>query len=103
MKQVRYYIGTGEDKKHNKIDNVASKLQKCASFLSENFGGCSVFEGFGYWKEDTGYTARESSVMIEIITGADNKEIASAGRKLKDIFQQNSVLMSISEIFSSCI
>ena len=93
MRTYRIFVGTGENKRHEKIDNVPLRLKQCASFLSSIFGGCTIIPAIGAWNETPEKLIEEESVIFEISTDKPQK-INKAAKMLKNIFEQNSVLVS---------
>lgn len=102
METVRFFVGMGFDKDGQPVTHAGAKLRECAEYLSQLFGGCTVLDGSGYWKDEKGLLIREPAIDFEIVTDKEHLLIEAA-TTLKRVFNQTSVLMTKQQVESAMV
>lgn len=102
MKSVRYYIGTNFDKNDKSIKDVEKLKSEAKRLCGLAFGGSTVFNGAGSWF-DGAKMVNEQSITIEILTDETNEKLKAMAVKLRDLFSQSSVLMTVQNVNSEFI
>jgi hypothetical protein len=102
METVRFFVGMGYDKDNQPVTKAGEKLRECAEYLSALFGGCTVLDGSGYWKDERGMLIREPAIDFEIVTDKEHLLIEAA-TTLKRVFNQSAVLMTKQKVESAMV
>lgn len=103
MKLLRFYIGVGEDKKGQVISSPSrdKMLADARELLAKHFGGYTEIDARGGWTGPTALVS-EPSVIFEIMVPQASPHggsfFALIAEELKAIFNQSSVLYTVSEV-----
>lgn len=103
MKVFTLYVGTGFDKDHAPI-HAPAMLSLVKSKLAEQYGGYSLDEVKGGYMHADGKLAEEPSARIEVLVD-DNRadEFKQTAKWVRDLFQQESVLLNCQTVESAFI
>lgn len=96
MKQVQIVFGQGFDKNGKPLVGAEAKLQEMERIAANRFGGYSLNYGYGGWVDPQGNLVNEPNATLTIVTAASETAILSYAQEIKDTFNQQSVLVTIS-------
>lgn len=100
MKRAEFGIGLTYTKTGVLLSSVARihELKTIALVRAANsFSGGNWTSGTGIWKHEFREPIMESSATIVIYTTKEDEELREYGRFLKELFHQESVLLTITE------
>ena len=86
----RLFIGLNDQKEKIQLIETEDALRVVNEYIWANFGGGTVYEGFGVYKHDDGTVVREKSVIVELFYITDD-EVKLFVEHLKDVLNQESV------------
>lgn len=92
VQTVRFFVGIGYDKNNQPVLKAGEKIRECAEYLSNLFGGVTVLDAHGYWKNEN-QLVREPSIDFEVVTDKEHF-LMDAAETLKKVFNQSAVLMT---------
>ena len=100
--EIKFYIGTGFDANGNPVGDVDRKLNVATSKLTAAFQGVTRYDHTGYWAENAATSVVvESGVTFITVVSADLlAEVTVLAHYLRDLFNQNCVLVTRSEVFA---
>ncbi len=103
--EIKFYIGTGFDANGNPVGDVDRKLVTATAKLAAAFQGVTRYDHTGYWAENAATpVVAESGVTFLTVVGAESlAEVTVLAHYLRDLFSQNCVLVTRSEIFAEFI
>jgi len=103
MRAVRYYVGTEFDKDNKPIKDIEKKTVEVKRLVALAFGGSTMFNGDGSWQDNNKDIVNEKALTVEVLTGASDKELRKMAGILRDVFNQESVLMTTQRINSEFV
>ncbi len=94
--EIKFYIGTGFNANGEPVGDVDRKLNAAASKLTAAFQGVTRYDHTGYWAENTATpVVVESGVTFVTVVGPEAlPEVAVVANYLRDLFNQNCVLVT---------
>lgn len=97
MRQVYYGIGLGKDKHNKSIDFFKREIltDQALRAAIDTFGEGTLIEGTGGWMSSAHGPVIELSLGIQIFTNEKDSEIEKFGVFLRDLFQQETVLVAV--------
>ena len=99
-----FSVGVGKDRFGADItfSNALARRDSSLRHASNIFGGATVTENFGAWKDDDGVIIYEESWTWTIISDKKDKfrEFAAF---LRDLYNQSAVLLVVSEVESEFV
>lgn len=103
--EIKFYVGTGFDANGNPVGDVDRKLNAATAKLTSAFQGVTRYDHTGYWAENSqAPVVKESGVTFVTIVGSESlAEVSVLAHYLRDIFNQNCVLVTRSEIVAEFI
>lgn len=98
MQMVTITIGTGYDVNNCKIEEERFQvnLTMTHSLLSDIFGGCTILESEGSWKNQRGQLIREKGITVKTAVDGMNtslKDVLALGQNLATVWNQESVMV----------
>lgn len=86
----RLFIGLNDQKEKCQLIATEDALRVVNEYIWNNFGGGTVYEGFGVYRHEDGTVVREKSVIVELFYITDN-EVKLFVEHLKKVLNQESV------------
>ena len=86
----RLFVGLNDQKEKVQLIETEDALRVVNEYIWANFGGGTVYEGFGVYKHEDGTVVREKSVIVELFYITDD-EVELFVEHLKDVLNQESV------------
>lgn len=98
-KSIAYklYFGLYDQETHKQEIRTVDALQIIADYIASNFGGGTVYSGFGCYRHEDGSTVQEPSLIVEMVDVSFD-DIEKMHREIKFILNQESVLVTVSEL-----
>jgi len=103
--EIKFYIGTGFDANGNPVGDVDRKLNAATSKLTAAFQGVTRYDHTGYWAENaaTSVVAESGVTFVTVVDFDALPEVTVIAHYLRDLFNQNCVLVTRSEVFAEFI
>ena len=86
----RLFVGLNDQKEKIQLIETEDALRVVNEYIWANFGGGTVYEGFGVYKHEDGTVVREKSVIVELFYITDD-EVELFVEHLKDVLNQESI------------
>ena len=93
----KLYFGLYDQKTKKQEIKTADALQIIADYIAANFEGGTVYSGFGCYRHEDGSTVQEPSLIVEMVD-VKFDEIEKMHQEIKYILNQESVLVTVSEL-----
>ena len=98
--EIKFYIGIGFDANGNPVGDVDRKLNAATSKLTAAFQGVTRYDHTGYWAENaaTSVVAESGVTFVTVVDSDALPEVTVVANYLRDLFNQNCVLVTRSVI-----
>lgn len=101
-KRLDIYVGLG-NQIHDKYDDAEAAKNKFSSYFNDEEIGFSIVEQVGGYVLENGKYIVENSLRISIIGDIDNDNIKTFANAVKDAFNQETVLINLTNIDSEYV
>ena len=98
--EIKFYIGTGFDFQGQPIGDVDRKLNGAVGMITKAFQGVTRYNHTGYWAENaaTSVVAESGVTFVTVVDSDALAEVTVVANYLRDLFNQNCVLVTRSVI-----
>lgn len=97
--EIKFYVGTGFDTHGVAIQVAPALIELAENKLCEFFGGGTVYQHSGLWQDSEGPVVREAGVtLVTVVTEVQLPHIRSVAVYLRELFNQNCVLVTKTKI-----
>lgn len=86
----RLFVGLNDQKSKKQEIATEDAMRIVNEYIWANFGGGTVYSGFGVYKHDDGTVVREKSIIIELFYIDDNS-VQLFVNHLKEVLNQESI------------
>ena len=86
----RLFVGLNDQKTKKQEIKTVDAMRIVNEYIWANFGGGTVYSGFGVYKHDDGTVVREKSIIIELFY-IDDSSVELFVEHLKKVLNQESV------------
>ena len=99
MFRVEIIVGRELDKDNVRIRDAYTRAKDALSLLSGVFGGCTLIESKGAWKDPKGELVREDGFIFRIdgVSAEDIQKARVAAHDIRILFNQSSVVFTVIE------
>ena len=99
MRKVTIITGSDFDAVGNIISpqTRSDAIETVEVVAGNQFGGISYVDSHGSWKDGKGEIVRENGITFTLFTDASDSSIQAFARYVKNVFRQNSVVLSVSD------
>lgn len=108
MKRITWIVGTGFDRNGTVIGSAARDafISQAQGYLTDKYGGFTMYEGRGAWKDKQGLLVEEDSVTFVVYVTEEESvkgvvkfegDLYKTNLTLKSLFNQESVLVEVQE------
>lgn len=102
MRKATFWVGTEKDKEGRDISMVADNLGRCSEDeTAKEFGGVTVTRTHGSYTPHDSFIVSERGVKLEVITGASDQKLRTHAGWLRNLWNQESVLLTIEPLYLS--
>lgn len=97
MKKISFFVGQGYNKYGEEFSTkkIAILRKKAYLFLMQEFGGFTVLETFGGYKNFKGEEVFEPGIQVVVYGNYTEREIENAAKFLRELFEQEQVLYTV--------
>jgi hypothetical protein len=97
MRRLRWYVGTETVQTQGNYYKAKTDAER---FLLNLYGGCTIYNGRGAWLSPNGTVYREDCLVFEVLSENGGSDVGARGmaQRLKELFAQESVLLTIEDV-----
>mgnify|MGYP003403974000 CR=1 FL=1 len=99
MKKYTFFLGLKDKDSKMQIRPDSEYMLKCQELTAQHLGGWTLFKGTGVFRHDDGTLVYENCIIIQTLGFEDWDELYIwFANMLKNLYNQESVLMEVSEV-----
>ena len=98
MKKYTFFLGLNDKDTKTQLVDTWLAISEVSHFAMENLWGGSISLVSGLFQHDDGTQVKENTLKIESLGFRDESEFVKFAKRIKAFYNQESVLMEVSDV-----